>query len=427
MTATLPVIIAGAGISGLLLAQHLHMKSIPFEIYERDTDMTTRGIGWGLTLHWSLPALRVLLPEDIFSRLPETNINQAAYKAGRESRFPFYDLSTGELQAATPQVPQNPRIRVGRQKLRELLATGIDVKWGKAVKDFTDNKDNVTVTFDDETTTTGRLLVGCDSRSSRIRRRICPDHEPYRIPIRVMGCQFFYPPEKLEGMGKLDPFFLQGTASENDSFMYFSVLDSPGNAGNTTGKYNCQVCVSWPFREGFFGSSEPTEMPPTKETKTELVRKLAATWKDPFRSFVLGIPEDTEFIGLDLTDFPPPKGLRSQGRVTLMGDAIHAMAMYRGEGANHAIVDVLEFSQKVTPLLVPIPRPDVMSAASPAGANVRSALDEYEDGVVKRTRPGVLASRRACLDAHDFARIGKTSPLLSKRAMLLDSDEEEEE
>lgn len=128
MAAGKPVIIAGAGISGLTLAQHLSAKAIPFVIYERDPDMTTRGIGWGLTLHWSLPALRTLLPEGLYGRLPETNIDQSALAEGKESRFPFYDLATGEMRASTPQVPGSPRIRVTRQKLRQLLATGVDIK-----------------------------------------------------------------------------------------------------------------------------------------------------------------------------------------------------------------------------------------------------------------------------------------------------------
>jgi 2-polyprenyl-6-methoxyphenol hydroxylase-like FAD-dependent oxidoreductase len=43
----LPVIIIGAGISGLLLAQQLRKLEIPFQIFEREKDVLTRGAGWG--------------------------------------------------------------------------------------------------------------------------------------------------------------------------------------------------------------------------------------------------------------------------------------------------------------------------------------------------------------------------------------------
>lgn len=49
---------------------------------------------------------------------------------------------------------------------------------------------------------------------------------------------------------------------------------------------------------------------------------------------------------------------------------------------------------------------------------LRVALDEYEDAVIKRARPGTLASRRACLDAHEWHRINGDSPLLTKREMM---------
>lgn len=123
-----PIIIAGAGISGLLLAQHLRKQNIPFEIYERDGDMTTRGIGWGLTLHWSLPAIRAILPDELVARLPEAYVDVAAIQEGKQSLFPFFDLSTGELKASTPQAREADRIRVSRQRLRELLADGINIK-----------------------------------------------------------------------------------------------------------------------------------------------------------------------------------------------------------------------------------------------------------------------------------------------------------
>lgn len=95
-----------------------------------------------------------------------------------------------------------------------------------------------------------------------------------------------------------------------------------------------------------------------------------------------------------------------------LGGGLH---VDRGEGANHAILDVLDFAEKVTPAL---------TAAAGSEAKLRAALDEYEDVVVRRTRPAVLASRRACLDAHCFANINRGSPLLSKRTPFLEFDEE---
>lgn len=124
----LPVLIIGAGISGLLLAQQLRQLRIPFQIFERDTSFTARGSGWGLTLHWSLPALRELLPEYLLSRIRETYVDRGAVERGENSTFPFFDLTTGERKGGVPQVGENQRIRVNRERLRHLLATDVDVQ-----------------------------------------------------------------------------------------------------------------------------------------------------------------------------------------------------------------------------------------------------------------------------------------------------------
>ena len=45
------VIIVGAGLSGLTLAQALRKQQIPFQIFERDGGIHTRRQGWAIALH----------------------------------------------------------------------------------------------------------------------------------------------------------------------------------------------------------------------------------------------------------------------------------------------------------------------------------------------------------------------------------------
>jgi 2-polyprenyl-6-methoxyphenol hydroxylase-like FAD-dependent oxidoreductase len=121
----LPILIIGAGISGLTLAQYLHRCKVPFLIFERDSSIDIRSGGWGLTLHWGLPILREMLPEHTVARLPECSVNKEASENGDVGRFPFFDLSEG---SALFEVPAAERLRVNRGRLRELLTTGIDIK-----------------------------------------------------------------------------------------------------------------------------------------------------------------------------------------------------------------------------------------------------------------------------------------------------------
>jgi 2-polyprenyl-6-methoxyphenol hydroxylase-like FAD-dependent oxidoreductase len=128
-TAKPPILIIGAGVSGLLLAQHLKREGIPYRIFERDTHLVSRGAGWGLTLHWSLAALQSLLPSPLAERIcDEASVDRWADRRGELSRFPFFDLVSGELKTQTPGAVKSARIRVTRERLRRLLAEGIDVE-----------------------------------------------------------------------------------------------------------------------------------------------------------------------------------------------------------------------------------------------------------------------------------------------------------
>ncbi len=53
---------------------------------------------------------------------------------------------------------------------------------------------------------------------------------------------------------------------------------------------------------------------------------------------------------------------------------------------------------------------------TPTGS-LDDAIARYQEKVISRTRPAVLASRQAALDAHRWERISEKSPLLSRRVI----------
>ena len=122
-----PVLIIGAGITGLLLAQALKESNppIPFRIFERDPTADYRGAGWGLTIHWALSEFLSLLPEHLATRLPETFVDRDAVRDGRKGNFLLYDLRDGREMY---RVPPAERMRVSRERLRALLMEGVDIE-----------------------------------------------------------------------------------------------------------------------------------------------------------------------------------------------------------------------------------------------------------------------------------------------------------
>ncbi|KAL8687312.1 MAG: hypothetical protein Q9218_006479 [Villophora microphyllina] len=412
------ILIIGAGITGLVLAQALKKHGIAFTVFERDADVAARGRGWGLTIHWSLDTFISLLPQHIVDKLPQVYVDPEASKNGDNGNFLFFDLQSGEPRW---KVPPNKRIRVSRERLRALLLEGLDVQTLDSIS--TPNLDAVTAHFTDTTAACGTLLVGADGSRSRARSILLRDPTlaiNKILPVRLLGASVVYPRHFAQGLRNLDPFFFQGGDPASDAFMFFSFLDTPvNNPRSDPDTYECQILVSWPYRKGFRGREKPLDVPSTNEARIALMKELVGGWANPFRDAVINIPADAEIKAIALEDFLPKKGLWDNrgGKVTLMGDAAHAMTMYRGEAYNHGVADIAGLLSQILPVLSPS-----SSAASTTETrpSLQQAIDAYEAEMIQRTAPAVLTSRRACLDAHEYSRISDQSPLVSRRVMVSD-------
>jgi len=404
-----PVIIVGAGVSGLTLAQACQKGNIPYRIFERDESATHRSAGWGLTIHWALPTFKALLPEDLVSRLPECYVNRGAVEAGEKGSFTFFDLCSGEPRW---HVPAAERIRVSREKLRALLLTGLDIEWSKSLQNVESVDGAVRATFSDGTSCIGSTLVGCDGANSAVRRLLHPeDYQNKQLPIRLLGATAHYNEEQIAAIRDLDPFFLQGTDPNTDTYLWFSFLETPSD-GLEDGMYKCQIIISWPYRENWLGRVDPTECPNTRTGQSFLMKNLSESWAEPFRSLVQNMPKDSDIRPIELADWLPRPSTEFEGRVMLVGDAAATMVMYRGEGANHSIVDVSKLLEQIKPLYE---RADVKLDTAFA-----TAREAFESEMIERKEIAVLASRRACLDAHEYARINENSPLVKRRMMRTD-------
>ncbi|EEA19340.1 hypothetical protein TMatcc_009474 [Talaromyces marneffei ATCC 18224] len=397
---TLPILIVGAGISGLSLAQYLRKSGIPFRIFDRDASIVSRTGGWGLTFHWGLPALKELLPEELYERLGECNVNPNAQDAGK---YRFLDLKTGEsLHAAT--FPKTGRLRVIRSKLRTLLATGIDIEWSKRCVDITTGSGGATISFEDGTTAEGWLLVASDGSNSRIRKYLYPSaFENIPVAVRLLGVTVSYTPEQVASALAIDPYFFQGTHSDSNIYLFFSFLNSPYNTGNDTGNYICQVIVSW-------AESKDIIIPESNVERIGLIKNITSDWTPHLQKLIEIIPGDAEATAIHLADwFPTTK--REHERVVLMGDAAHTMTMFRGEGGNNAVTDAYDFAKRIGPLIE-----QKNQQQEVLWERFNQALDEYDHDVLTRGQPCVTNARRACLDAHDFSLVTEDSPLVSRRS-----------
>ncbi|KAL3485027.1 hypothetical protein BJX62DRAFT_229825 [Aspergillus germanicus] len=421
-----PVLIVGAGITGLMLAHALKQKSIPFTIYERDPTPTSRHQGWALTLHWALQYLPLLLPPEVLSAIEAAQVDPVV-AANDNGNFLFINNATGEVKW---RIPPNRRWRVNRERLRRVLLKGVEgIVWGVRVEGvrFGDdgkprlilrrriNEPNEKAEREEieEESASATLIVGTEGSRSSIRRFLCPDNYTNNpLSIRFTGVGISLSASEVAPLREMDPLLFQGCHPETGDYFWFSMLDTPINPPASDQKetnsekdreeeierpYKVQLGLSWPVR------SPNDEVARTDAERLANMKRRAANFVPFLRDVFQNIPEGTPVVEVKLADWTPQSWDNRNGAVTLVGDAAHAMTMYRGEACNHGILDVYNLVQAIEAIY--------------SGSDAASAITMYEAEMRERGQRAVQLSHQACLDAHDWAALNENSAILARRKL----------
>lgn len=389
------ILISGAGIVGLLTAQALKARGVEYIIFDRDPDVQFReNAGWAITLHWALERFLRLLPADLAAEIYDAQVRKN-FHTHDSGTFKYINATTGETVVS---IPPSKRLRVRREQIRRTLLKGIDVQWNCKLTDISQSASGVTVTCASGQTFVGDVLLGCEGSNSATRKIICGDDGVLNyLPIRFCGAKVEMNGKEAEEIAqRFDPLLFQGTVPTNETFFWFSVLSTPDYT-KTDDLYYAQVNLSWKY-----GENEPFS---TNEEKAAAMLSHAEGLHPDLYSLVSRATSDPlKLLEIKLADWPKVEWDSNHGKVLLLGDAAHAMTMYRGEAANHGITDVSEWIELLDHYLA-------------GEISWEEASERYCSQVKARAAGAVLLSRQACLDAHDMSKItvDSTSPLLSMR------------
>jgi 2-polyprenyl-6-methoxyphenol hydroxylase-like FAD-dependent oxidoreductase len=166
--------IVGAGIGGLALAHGLLRAGVDVTVYERDQALDSRGQGYRLHLHAG-PALAACLPPDLYelcvatSGRPGTAMSVVTEQLRTLRR-------TEASPAADPLDPATLSTSVDRHTFREVLAGRLDgvIQFGRACTGFEQDPAGVTVRFRDGGRAAADVLIGADGIGSPVRRAYLP-------------------------------------------------------------------------------------------------------------------------------------------------------------------------------------------------------------------------------------------------------------
>lgn len=135
----------------------------------------------------------------------------------------FLNCETAETRYKIP--PSKRRLRLHRQKLRDLLASGLDIREGKKLKTVEELPcGGVKVYFEDGTSAEGSILVGADGNNSAVRKHLIPDNYKLTVlPVNLVGVIRHFTPEQAAPIRALDPLLFQGLHPGTSSYLWYSL------------------------------------------------------------------------------------------------------------------------------------------------------------------------------------------------------------
>lgn len=399
---SLHVLIAGAGLGGLALAQGLRRVGIDATVYERDPSPDHRPQGYRIHIDaMGHAALAECLPEDLFelyvdtsSRTPKTPL--AVFFDHRFNQTRVGDTRAGDTSSRAPT-------SVNRLTLRQILLArlGDSVRFGHELVSYEHDATGVRVRFANGKTASGDVLVAADGVHSVIRRRLLPEARVYdtgvraiigKTPMSAIAAHF---PEQLDNS--------------------FTGVHGPGFRTLALGVFRSRR----PVDEAVLTRAPDVFMDPVPDylmwlqlarvedypiseeemwqADSDKLHRLALDMLDGWHPDLLRLVEHADrraTFPLSIRAILPVSEWPTT-RVTLLGDAIHAMTPIGGRGGNTALSDAASLARQ-------------LNAVQQGRLGLLEAIAEYESQMRER---GYAAVKDSLINAG--RALGARSPYSS--------------
>ncbi|ORX94217.1 hypothetical protein BCR34DRAFT_608346 [Clohesyomyces aquaticus] len=375
------VLIIGAGPAGCALAHGLKKANIPFSIFDKGEDVR-RNRHWAFTLGWARPYVLELLPEELGAKINSCQVDPAIDCAALgEDKIVLYNGQTRE-EAFTFPIPHAREINI--RQFRTLCAEGLVVHYGKKFARFETIGDNegVRVYFEDGTSEDGDVVVGVDGAMSAVRHQLLGVRAatPETLPFVLMNFNASYTAEQALYIKKNLHPLVDIAIHPAGHYIRTNVLDMPVKDDPST--WTFQILSTWAPKTVEDYDNETDRLQRLKA----LVKKNG--WAEPYKSAIEWIPEDTFILRDQLKIWKPVKWDNYKGRVTLCGDAAHAMTFHRGQGANNALFDSYCFVEAMKRVR--------------DGTSIEEAIGDYDEKILKRGMEEVQISKAQTFFTHDW-------------------------
>lgn len=372
------VVVVGGGIGGLALGAGLRRRGFDVAVFDRDTDVAETG-GYHITLdRRAQSALGDLVEPQIMRRL------LASGSALRlRERDAFWDRR-GRLLGYGPDLSDSSSVDVDRITLRMLLAeaVGDDLHLGCRVSGVErggdgSGDDTPRVLFTDRAPVSADLVVGADGAHSVVARHLAG--RPTNHPAGIIGFsgRTLLADLSVGEQRRLGPRSAL-VVGPRGAALYVGFLDPVGNAALDAPELRMSVTTGPTYIWGaMFPESAVTDTLRNlrgDRLLTALVGRFRERgWADHILEVITRADPDSvagyrfnaaSTRAADLAPWPA-------GRITALGDAVHATPPTAGMGAGAAIRDAASLVNH-------------LSASASGTASLTEAVHQFETGMRER-------------------------------------------
>ena len=345
------------------MAQGLLRHGVHVVVYERDDSLTARRQGYRIHIDGDGDrTLRACLPGSLYELFRQTSYEPAA-------RTPVFDHRLNQL-ALIESEDTDRHVSVNRLTLRQILHHGVPVRFGARLVSYRLG-DRVEARFADGTTDSADVLVGADGVNSAVRTRYLPHARIVDTGLRQLYGKMPLTPVTRDLL--LDGMYSVFTPITGPDRSYLGVgpVDypeppqraadrlAPGLRLYETDGY---VTVSYGARRELLPPGDELRAMTGVELRALVLRRIR-DWHPRARALVEHWDAGSVFPLTLRTSVPVAPWPTT--RVTLLGDAIHAMSPAAGVGANTALRDAA-----------------TLAAALSVDGSVLDALAGYEAAMV---------------------------------------------
>ncbi|KAK2596150.1 hypothetical protein QQS21_006427 [Conoideocrella luteorostrata] len=347
-----PILIIGAGLSGLTTGRILTNHGIPNIIFDASTP--ERGQGFAISLHdWGYSALLAglggqALKSMIKAVAPDRHVGGTGWVdlAMRDNR-------NGQVLVAPDEASRPAVLRANRNALRAWIADcgeeDLDVRYNHKLKNIYGTTGNMTAVFENGARYNGSLVVAADGVHSAVRAQLLPQILPEVIPVVVYHGEFQLLREDFDRYIKPLANGSNILAGVGDGF------NTPITVCNMT---KTKVHLDWSYSRPARGDCDALfdKHAKTQDASSEIPQTLidelsSHKLTEPWSRYINpeAIRRHSVFHWVSRCVFMSTENAKQAEKhgVVFVGDSWHAMPIFGGEGGNHALLDGVEVASAI--------------------------------------------------------------------------------